>query len=391
MAKDPKEVMDFLDNLLHASKKYGEQEYKDLLDFIKQDYGVTKVNPWDIAYYSEKLKMKKFNISDELLREYFPEDKVLSGMFNLVNKLYGMQIKEVTGFDTWHQDVRFFEVWDADNNLRGKFYTDLYARPGKRSGAWMADCMDRMLKGDKVQHPVAFLVANFSKPAKDKPATLTHDEVVTIFHEFGHTLHHVLTKANNPSVAGTNGVSWDAVELPSQFMENFAWEWDVVRDMSENVKTKEHLPKAMFDQLKASKNFQSALFMLRQLEFGIFDFKLHDQTKVSKPVLEVYKDVRSEVAVTPIIKETRFPNSFGHIFEGGYAAGYYGYKWAEVLSSDAYAMFEETGVFNPNTGEKFLHNILEKGGSEEAMDLYVKFRGRKPTIDALLRHSGLKS
>jgi oligopeptidase A len=392
MAKDPQEVMDFLSKLLHASKKNANQEYQDLLAFIQQDYALDKaaVQPWDIAYYAEKLKLKKFSISDELLREYFPEDKVLLGMFSLVNKLYGISIKEIKDFDTWHPDVRLFAVLDAENNLRGKFYTDLYARPGKRSGAWMADCIDRMRSlGNTVQQPVVFLTTNFSKPSKDRSATLTHDEVITIFHEFGHALHHLLTKVDHFSISGTHGVSWDAVELPSQFMENFAWEWEVVQEISEHIQTKQQLPVAIFNQLKASKNFQSALSMLKQLEFALFDFKLHTQTTVSEPVLAVYNAVRAEVAISPTIKENRFPNAFGHIFDGGYAAGYYGYKWAEVLSADAYAMFEETGIFNPSTGEKFLHNILEKGGTEDAMTLYIKFRGRKPNIDAFLRHSGL--
>lgn len=392
MANSPDQVMTFLTQLAHNSKAQGQAELAELQHFAEQTYQISTMNPWDISYYAEKLQQHKYQISDEELRPYFPEDKVLSGLFYTVSRLYGLTIKEQQEFDTWHKDVRFFNIYDASNELRGSFYLDLYARSGKRGGAWMNDCRDRRITAShQLQRPVAYLTCNFNGPVDGNPALFTHDEVTTLFHEFGHGIHHMLTKIDVAAVSGINGVPWDAVELPSQFMENWCWQEEALAQISGHYQTGEPLPKTMLDRMLAAKNFQSAMMMLRQLEFSLFDFRLHLEfdPKKGAQVQQILDDVRSQVAVLTAAEFNRFQHSFSHIFAGGYAAGYYSYKWAEVLSADAFSRFEEEGIFNPQTGADFLHNILEMGGSEEPMTLFKRFRGREPQIDALLRHSGI--
>ncbi|NMP16903.1 oligopeptidase A [Thalassotalea sp. Y01] len=392
MAENSDQVMTFLQDLAQKSKSQGENDLSELCTFAQQEFAKTDLQPWDLAYYSEKLKQSRYAISDEDLRPYFPEDKVIAGLFEVVHRLYGVSIKQLDGIDSWHQDVSFYQVFDRDDNLRGSFYLDLYARDKKRGGAWMADCVGRrQLNDDSVQLPVAFLTCNFTKPVGNKPALFTHDEVVTLFHEFGHGLHHMLTQVNASGVAGINGVAWDAVELPSQFLENWCWEPQALAFLSSHHETDEPLPQAMLDKMLAAKNFQSAMQMLRQLEFSIFDFTIHAQYDPSKgdQIQSVLNQVRDKYAVVKAPEFNRFQHSFGHIFAGGYAAGYYSYKWAEVLSADAYARFEEEGIFNADTGKDFLECVLEKGGSEEPMELFKAFRGREPQVDALLRHSGI--
>ncbi|TOL59162.1 M3 family metallopeptidase, partial [Vibrio parahaemolyticus] len=342
--------------------------------------------------YSEKQKQHLFQISDEELRPYFPESKVVSGLFEVLNRVFGMTVTEREGVDTWHESVRFFDIFDAEGTLRGSFYLDLYAREHKRGGAWMDDCRGRRITlSGELQTPVAYLTCNFNRPVGDKPALFTHDEVVTLFHEFGHGIHHMLTQVETGAVSGINGVPWDAVELPSQFLENWCWEEDALAFISGHYETGEPLPKVMLDKMLAAKNFQSAMGILRQLEFGLFDFTLHTEydPEVGARVLETLAEVKEKVAVVPAVEWARFSHSFGHIFAGGYSAGYYSYLWAEVLSSDAFSRFEEEGIFNKETGQSFLNNILEMGGSEEPMELFKRFRGREPQIDALLRHSGI--
>ncbi|WNC72444.1 oligopeptidase A [Thalassotalea psychrophila] len=392
MAENTTQVLGFLEDLAGKSKAQGGEDLKQLTDFAKVEFAVDELNPWDLAFYSEKLKQAKYSISDEDLRPYFPEDKVVAGLFEVVHRLYGLTIKQRTGVDVWHKDVSFFDVYDNTENLRGSFYLDLYARDKKRGGAWMADCVGRrQLSKNSVQLPVAFLTCNFTKPVGDKPALFTHDEVVTLFHEFGHGLHHMLTQINAAGVAGINGVPWDAVELPSQFLENWCWEPQALEFLSSHFETGETLPQAMLDKMLAAKNFQSAMQMLRQLEFSIFDFKIHADfdANVENQVQQILDQVRAQYAVVKAPEFNRFQHSFGHIFAGGYAAGYYSYKWAEVLSADAYSRFEEEGVFNANTGKDFLECVLEKGGSQEPMELFKAFRGREPQVDALLRHCGI--
>ncbi len=393
MAETPSQVMEFLNNLATKAKPQGEREVEELRQFSEQECGVTELNLWDIAYYSEKQKQKLFQISDEELRPYFPESKVVAGLFEVLNRVFGMTVTEKAGVDTWHESVKFFEITDANGELRGSFYLDLYAREHKRGGAWMDECrVRRTLADGSVQSPVAYLTCNFNKPVGDKPALFTHDEVVTLFHEFGHGIHHMLTQVDVAAVSGINGVPWDAVELPSQFLENWCWEEDALAFISGHYQTGEPLPKEMLDKMLAAKNFQSAMFILRQLEFGLFDFTLHSQydPDIGAKVLETLADVKSKVAVLPSLEWNRFSHAFSHIFAGGYSAGYYSYLWAELLSSDAYSRFEEEGIFNQETGQSFLNNILEMGGSEEPMELFKRFRGREPKIDALLRHAGIE-
>ncbi len=392
MAESPSQVLSFLNDLASKAKPQGEREVEELRQFAKSECGVEELNLWDIAYYSEKQKQKLFQISDEELRPYFPEAKVVSGLFEVLKRVFGMSVKEREGVDTWHESVRFFDIFDADGKLRGSFYLDLYAREHKRGGAWMDECRVRRINADgELQSPVAYLTCNFNRPVGDKPALFTHDEVVTLFHEFGHGIHHMLTQVETGSVSGINGVPWDAVELPSQFLENWCWEEDALAFISGHYETGEPLPKEMLDKMLAAKNFQSAMFILRQLEFGLFDFTLHTEfdPEVGPRVLETLAEVKSKVAVLPSLEWNRFSHSFSHIFAGGYSAGYYSYLWAEVLSSDAFSRFEEEGIFNAETGKSFLNNILEMGGSEEPMELFKRFRGREPEIDALLRHSGI--
>ncbi|MGR5363491.1 oligopeptidase A [Vibrio mediterranei] len=394
MAESPAQVLGFLNDLATKAKPQGEREVEELRQFAEKEFGVTELNLWDIAYYSEKQKQHLFQFSNEELRPYFPESKVVSGLFEVLNRVFGMQIKEREGVDTWHESVRFFDIFDSTDTLRGSFYLDLYAREHKRGGAWMDECRVRRTDLDgELQEPVAYLTCNFNKPVGGKPAMFTHDEVVTLFHETGHGIHHMLTKIDTGAVSGINGVPWDAVELPSQFLENWCWEEEALAFISGHYETGEPLPKEMLDKMLAAKNFQSAMFILRQLEFGLFDFTLHTEydPDIGARVLETLAEVKSKVAVLPSLEWNRFSHSFGHIFAGGYSAGYYSYLWAEVLSSDAYSRFEEEGIFNKETGQSFLNNILEMGGSEEPMELFKRFRGREPEIDALLRHSGISA
>jgi len=392
MAETPEQVLSFLNDLTSKTKSQGEHEINDLKDFVATTYGVTELDLWDIAYYSEKQKQALFQISDEELRPYFPEEKVVNGLFEVLQRVFGMSVIEREGVDTWHESVRFFDIFDEKKQLRGSFYLDLYAREHKRGGAWMDDCRGRRItEAGKLQTPVAYLTCNFNRPVGDKPALFTHNEVVTLFHETGHGIHHMLTQVDVGAVSGINGVPWDAVELPSQFLENWCWEEEALAFISGHYETNEPLPKDMLDKMLAAKNFQSAMFILRQLEFGLFDFTLHTNydPEIGPKVLETLAEVKSKVAVLPSLEWNRFSHSFSHIFAGGYSAGYYSYLWAEVLSSDAFSCFEEEGIFNPETGKRFLNNILEMGGSEEPMELFKRFRGREPQIDALLKHSGI--
>ena len=392
MAENPQQVLDFLDHLAERAKPQGEKELQELKDYCKKEFGVTELAPWDIGFYSEKQKQHLYAINDEELRPYFPENRVISGLFELIKRIFNIRAVEREGVDTWHKDVRFFDLIDENDQLRGSFYLDLYAREHKRGGAWMDDCIGRKRKLDgSIQTPVAYLTCNFNAPIGNKPALFTHDEVTTLFHEFGHGIHHMLTQVDVSDVAGINGVPWDAVELPSQFMENWCWEEEALAFISGNYETGEPLPKEKLTQLLKAKNFQAAMFILRQLEFGIFDFRLHHTFDVEKTnqILETLKSVKSQVAVIKGVDWARTPHSFSHIFAGGYAAGYYSYLWAEVLSADAYSRFEEEGIFNPITGKSFLDEILTRGGSEEPMELFKCFRGREPQLDALLRHKGI--
>ncbi|MDE1358211.1 oligopeptidase A [Vibrio aestuarianus] len=392
MAETPAQVLGFLNDLASKVKPQGEREVEELRQFAHSEFGVSELELWDIAYYSEKQKLHLFQISDEELRPYFPESKVVSGLFEVLNRVFGMTVKEREGVDTWHKSVRFFDIFDAEGALRGSFYLDLYAREHKRGGAWMDDCRGRRITlSGELQTPVAYLTCNFNRPVGDKPALFTHDEVVTLFHEFGHGIHHMLTQVTVGAVSGINGVPWDAVELPSQFLENWCWEEEALAFISGHYETGEPLPKEMLDKMLAAKNFQSAMFILRQLEFGLFDFTLHTEydPEVGPRILETLAQVKAKVAVLPSLEWNRFSHSFSHIFAGGYSAGYYSYLWAEVLSADAFSRFEEEGIFNKETGNSFLKNILEMGGSEEPMELFKRFRGREPQIDALLRHAGI--
>lgn len=388
MADSPRQVINFLEDLANKTRPFALKELEELQDFAKQQ-GVNELHAWDIAFYSEQLKLKKYNISQEVLRPYFPLEVVTNGLFRVVKSLYGIDVKQAKA-EVWHKDVNYYEISKDDKKIAG-FYLDLYARPKKRGGAWMADCRVRRINNGSLQLPVAYLVCNFNAPVEDKPCLLTHNEVTTLFHEFGHGLHHMLTKIDVAAVSGISGVEWDAVELPSQFMENFCWQPEILDFLSRHHETSEALPKETLANMLAAKNFQSAMQMLRQLEFAIFDLRLHMEygsTQFSG-VQQLLDDVRNKVAVLIPPSFNKFQNGFSHIFAGGYAAGYYSYKWAEVLSADAFSAFEEEGVFNPETGQRFLREILEKGGSQNAIELFKKFRGREPSAEALLKHSGL--
>jgi oligopeptidase A len=395
MASSTTEVLDFLENLAVKSKVQGQQDLDEVKAFAEKEFNQTDLQAWDLPYYSEKLKQSRYAISDEECRPYFPEEKVVAGLFEVVHRLFGMTINQVANIDTWHKDVKFYQVYDRDNNLRGRFYLDLYARAHKRGGAWMDDCKSRreLANGD-IQYPVAYLTCNFNKPIGDKPALFTHDEVVTLFHEFGHGIHHMLTQIDTSGVSGIDGVPWDAVELPSQFLENWCWQPEALAFISGHYQTGEQLPQAMLDKMLAAKNYQSAMQMLRQLEFSIFDFKMHKDYQPAQDnsgyIQQTLNQVREEYSVLKAADFNRFQHGFGHIFGGGYSAGYYSYKWAEVLSADAFSRFEEEGIFNPKVGNDFLTNILEKGGSQEPSVLFKAFRGREPEIDALLRHCGIE-
>ena len=389
MAENPQQVVEFLEDLANRAKKQAKEELCALKAFANHACS-EQLEPWDIAYYSEKQKQALYAINDEELRPYFPEDRVLSGLFELMKRIFGLRIEEKFGIDTWHKDVRFFQIYDEQGEERGAFYLDLYARENKRGGAWMDDCINQKRFADgSLQKPVAYLTCNFSKPIGNKPALFTHDEVTTLFHEFGHGIHHMLTQIEVGDVAGINGVPWDAVELPSQFLENWCWEEEALAFISGHYETGEPLPKEKLTQLLKAKNFQAAMFVVRQLEFGLFDFRLHLAEPREGLVLDTLKAVKAEVAIVKTPEWVRTPHSFSHIFAGGYAAGYYSYLWAEVLSADAFSKFEEDGIFNRETGQSFLDNILTRGGSEEPMVLFERFRGRKPTLDALLRHKGI--
>ncbi|RYY02846.1 MAG: oligopeptidase A [Gammaproteobacteria bacterium] len=389
MAQSPQQVLDFLEALAKKSKPYAKRDYAELKEF-SASRGCEDLQAWDTTYYSEKLRVEKYSISQEELRPYFPAEKVISGMFAVVNRLFGIQVKQIADFDTYHPDVRFFQIYKNDEHV-ASFYLDLFAREHKRGGAWMADARVRRKTPRGLQLPVAFLTCNFTPPVGDTPSLLTHDEVTTLFHEFGHGIHHMLTQIDVAAVSGINGVAWDAVELPSQFMENWCWEPEAIPLISGHYQTGEPLPQLLLDKMLAAKNFQSGLQMLRQIEFSLFDFRLHAEYNAQHPhtAQEVLQQVRDQVAVVQPPAFNRFENSFSHIFAGGYAAGYYSYKWAEVLSADAFSRFEEEGIFNSTTGESFLREILQQGGSKTPMELFTNFRGREPNIDALLRHSGI--
>ncbi len=391
MAETPQQVVDFMRELAQRARPFAEKDLVELREFAKTKLGLDDMRSWDVAYASEKLREQRYAFSEQEVKQYFPEDAVLAGLFKLVETLFGLQIKPAQA-PVWHETVRFFDIRDAKDNLVGQFYFDLYARNSKRGGAWMDDVITRRrLDNGTIQTPVAYLNCNFSAPVGGKPAVFTHDEVQTLFHEFGHGLHHLLTEVEDLGVSGINGVEWDAVELPSQFMENFCWEWDVLQGMTRHADTNEKLPRALFDKMLAAKNFQSGLATLRQIEFAVFDMLMHSNFNVGqgKTILQLLDEVRAEVAVLIPPEFNRFPQSFSHIFSGGYSAGYYSYKWAEVLSADAYSLFEEHGVLNPEIGARFRTEILAKGGARPAMESFTAFRGRAPSIDALLRHNGL--
>ncbi len=395
MAESSTEVLDFLHQLSEKSRAAGRREASELKQFASDHLGIEDLEPWDYGYASEKLRHHLYDFSQEALRPYFPLPRVLQGMFDIVGKLFGIRVESAEPPQIWHQDVDFFKIVDDLGATRGFFYIDLYARKQKRGGAWMAECVGRRVSTDGIQHPVAFLTCNFSAPVKPKPSLLTHDEVMTLFHEFGHGLHHMLTKVDVSGVSGINGVPWDAVELPSQFLENWCWERAALNLISGHVDSGKTLPQELLEKMRLAKNFHSAMQMCRQIEFSQFDMQLHRNVDMNAEVedrqwiQDTLDRVRRQVAVVPAPDFNRFQHSFGHIFAGGYAAGYYSYKWAEVLSADAFSLFEENGIFDQSTGRRFLHCVLEKGGSEEPMILFKDFRGRKPSVDALLRHSGL--
>jgi oligopeptidase A len=405
MADTPRQVIEFLDELAAKAKPYAERDVDELKRFAAEKLGLADLQSWDVAYASEQLRIQRYAFSDQEVKQYFPEEKVLSGMFRVVEKIFGVHIRPDQA-DTWDPAVRFFRIEDGEGRITGRFYLDPYARASKRGGAWMDEALTRRRRAGEVQPPVAHLVCNFSAPVGNRPALLTHDEVITLFHEFGHGLHHLLTQVDYQGVSGINGVEWDAVELPSQFMENFCWEWEVMQGMSAHVDTAASLPRALFDKMIAAKNFQSGMQMVRQIEFSLFDMHLHHDFDPSGAVSgattpqQLLEQVRKRVAVFFPPPFNRFANGFSHIFGGGYSAGYYSYKWAEVLSADAFGAFEEAAkaegqvqhsILDPEVGAKFRDEILAVGGSRPAMDSFKAFRGRAPSIEALLRHSGMIS
>ena len=391
MADSPAEVIGFLEELAEKSTPYAQQEFAQLEAFAAKELALGSLEAWDVAYASDKLKQALFNFSSEDLKPYFPVDRVLNGLFDIVQSLYGIEIKAKTDFDSWHDDVKFYEIVDDKGQLIAQFYLDLYARQHKRGGAWMADYCTRFNSGKNLQTPVAFMTCNASSPTADKPALFTHDEVITLFHEFGHGLHHMLTEVEYLSISGISGVEWDAVELPSQFMENFCWQRETLDQLAAHYETGEKLPDDLFNKIKSAQHFQSGMAMVRQLEFALFDLRIHMDKSIdsSAKIQWVLDQTREQVAVIPAPAFNRFQNSFSHIFAGGYAAGYYSYKWAEVLSADAFSRFEEEGLFSKAAGNDFLHEVLQKGGSRPAMESFIAFRGRKPSVEPLLRHNGL--
>jgi oligopeptidase A len=386
MARSTDEVIGFVRQLAERSRSAAEREIAEVREFAGM-----AVEPWDLTFWLEKLKQEKHSISNEDLRQYFPVNKVVDGLFDLAGKLYGVSLQRNEEVATWHEDARYFDIRDPDGQRIGGFYADMFARGGKRNGAWIDDCINRKNLRGEATLPVGYLVCNFSPPDADSESLLTHDDVVTLFHEFGHMLHHLLTRVDYPSIAGINGVPWDAVELPSQFMENFAWNFEVLQRCSAHAESGESLPKELFERLDDSRHMGAAIAMMRQLEFGLFDFRLHTEYNSEEgiDVLGMLAEVRAEIALIEHPIYNRSPHSFGHIFAGGYAAGYYSYKWAEVLAADAFSAFEENGIFDRDTAQRFRSKILEVGGSRDFMEAYVAFRGRKPKIDALLRHNGI--
>jgi oligopeptidase A len=394
MADTPAEVLDFLQELAHRAKPYAEKDMAELREFAAKELALSDLQAWDISLASEKLREARYAYSDQDVKQYLQEPKVLAGLFRVISTLYGLAIRPDQA-PVWHEDVKFFALYDSHGQLVGQFYLDMYARDTKRGGAWMDDAITRRRTASGIQTPVAYLNCNFTRPVGGKPALLTHDDVITLFHEFGHGLHHLLTKVEDLGVSGISGVEWDAVELPSQFMENFCWEWDVLKHMTGHVDTGEPLPKALFEKMLAAKNFQAGMQTLRQIEFSLFDMHLHFDLKPGQTALELLREIRQRVAVVKPPEYNRFPNNFSHIFAGGYAAGYYSYKWAEVLSADAYSLFEDEadkgtwGVLNPEVGHRFWSEILAQGGARPAIESFKAFRGREPTIDALLRHNGM--
>ena len=387
MADTPAQVMEFLRELSSHSRESAEREMAELTEFAGMP-----LEAWDVTYWLEKLKQDKYSVSNEELRAYFPAKTVKEGLFSLASQLYGVDLTPNDGVATWHEDVCYYTV-SQDGEVLGSFYTDLFARNGKRTGAWIDDCVSRESLNGNSALPVGYLVCNFPPPNDKGVSLLSHDDVVTLFHEFGHMLHHLLTRIGFPSISGINGVPWDAVELPSQFMENFAWSYDVLTRCSSHHELGKPLPRDMFDKLEASRHAGAALAMLRQLELGLFDLRVHTEydPEHPAPVLETLAEVREEVALIRHPDFNRLPHAFSHIFAGGYAAGYYSYKWAEVLAADAYAAFEEAGIFDAETAQRFRREILEVGGSRDIMDAYVAFRGREPTIDALLHQTGIET
>jgi oligopeptidase A len=391
MADTPKQVIEFLQNLASKAKPFAARDMQELTDYAKK-LGISDMQAWDVSYVSEKLREDKYAFSDLEVKQYFPEAKVMAGLFKVIETIFGVFVQK-TDSPTWHENAHFYSITRPNGELVGQFYLDLYARNNKRGGAWMDEAITRRVVDGKLTTPVAYLTCNFSAPVGGKPALFTHDEVITLFHEFGHGLHHMLTEVNDYSVSGIKGVEWDAVELPSQFMENFCWEWDVLRHMTQHVDTGAQLPRELFDKMVAAKNFQAGMQTVRQVEFSLFDITLHSSfdPNGTKTPLQLIEEIRDQVAVVRPPVWNRFPNNFSHIFAGGYAAGYYSYKWAEVLSADAYSLFEEHGGLSKEAGQKFWQEILSKGGSRPAMESFVAFRGREPSIDALLRHNGMNN
>ena len=392
MAKTPAQALEFLNGLVGRVRPVAQHELLELREYVLERDGPQPLEAWDMAYCSEKLKEERYHISDEMLRPYFPAGRVCAGLFQAMQQLYGIQLKEIAGAAVWHPDVKLYEVWDDAGVLRGRLYLDIFARPGKRGGAWMDDALSRRHHAGRLQTPLAFLTCNFPPPVGPTPSLLSHDEVLTLFHEFGHCLHHLLTQVDYPSVAGINGVAWDAVELPSQFHEYFTWTRAGLDLVSGHYQTGAPLPATLFEKLIGARHFHGGLHLLRQLEFALFDLRLYLQAPAdSNPafVQATVSEVRREVGIAPVPEWNRMAHSFAHIFAGGYAAGYYSYLWADVLAADAYSAFEGKNVFDRDTGRRFMRSILEQGGSREAMALFVEFRGREPQLDAFLRLNGL--
>ncbi|WMY96261.1 MAG: oligopeptidase A [Arsenophonus sp.] len=393
MAKSPKQVLDFLIDLGNRVYHQGKREFSELMQFVKDNYGLKKLEPWDIIYYSEKEKQKKFDINNEKLRAYFPESIVLKGLFKIVHRVFSIKVQERYDIERWHSDVRFFELYDEYSNLCGSFYLDLYVREHKQSGAWMNTCVDRLQNNDGTyQKPIAYLICNFNQPTDDKPALFTHEEVITLFHEFGHCLHHLLTKIDVVDVAGINGVPWDAIELPSQMMEYWCWEPEALKLISGHYETGQPLSRFIIDKMLATKNYHAAMCILRQLELGLFDIYLHLDYLPPKneQILSILKSIKEQFSVISSPEWSRIPHTFSHIFSGDYAAGYYSYLWSDVLAADAFSRFSNEGIFNRNTGLSFVENILSRGGSEEPIVLFQRFRGRLPQTDAILKNYGIK-